>query len=155
MNNWEVLIAVVLAIGLGVASFLGGHQVYGPMPLLAAGQLPQVLKAYQRELYPIEETGAVVENIPYPWMSTFAPGQVLKVSGRMLYNGHIVPYVSYRALSGKYQYPFLVQFDINGDGVFSDNESLIFRGNPSTTAPIDLSAYLQGARSKPQGAGNG
>ena len=149
MNNWIIIaVAVVAAVGLGIVGLMSAP-MQGPLPLVSSGTLNRVMSAYQKNVYPIEETGSTVETAPYSWMSAFAPGQVLKVEGRMLYGGHIVPYITYRALSGKYQYPFLIQFDLNGDGVFSDSESLLFTGNPSTTAPMSLSVYLKGAKSQP------
>ena len=148
MNQWLVVTAVVaVLVGAALGLFLGGQvAVNTPPAVYKTVELSAAFNAYRNAIYPIEQVSATVQTISAEsWMSKFG-SSALVITGRMLYKGRVMAYKTWRALTdgSAGNYPFLLEFDLNGDGIYSPGEAYVLTGDPVISAPIPLATYLKG-----------
>lgn len=150
MNNWllvALITALVTAIGVGsIVGVMNSQPRFPAVPqLFKVNNLAPIIQVYRQAMYPVSDQQAVIMTLT-GWRTRFGT-KALVTTGRFLYKGKIVMYRRWRVIEpNPATYPFLIQFDTNGDGVFSAAESGIWVGSPLMTSPTPLPVYLQGLK---------
>ncbi len=144
MNIWSWIAIGLVAAGVMVMPFIYSQPTLVPQ-IFKTNTMEVIWNAYRQAVYPTEDQQAKVVDLT-GWKTAFGT-QALVVTGRFLHKGRVIEYRTWRVISPlAVSYPFLVEFDLNGDGTFSESEGNILIGDLLTTAPIPEAVYLAGQK---------
>ena len=153
MNNfWALVIVAVTVAGIMISGALV-PQMRAPMApqIYQANTLNVMWKAYRQATYVTEDQQASVVDLT-GWKASFG-SKALVVVGRFLYRNQVITYRRWRVIAPMPQdHPFLMEFDLDGNGTFSKSEGNVLIGDPLTSAPIPEAIYLAAPEAQTPGA---